>query len=263
MLIANLLKEKKHWPVNSGRCNFKEIGGIYFLPKYITKDITTKVVKKELSKYNKLVKRLQQKDGYESLEIMTVKDIISNRTDAEIVRELNRLQKLSDKKQQELVDYTEGGVKVPRFVREYIAKDVERANKLKERIMKGKSPSKEAGNLFLIESENLKPLTIGTGKTLEEIEKRRRTARTRATKSYIEAKGELYKRGYIDATYAYLGPYAGQIVSRISKLSGNELFVLSLDTLHGADLSINFLYGEEEQEEKAQIINEALDYLGV
>lgn len=233
------------------------------MPKYKAKEITTKIVRKELSKYNRLVKRLQRKEGYGSLETMTVKDIITNRTDAEIARELNRLQKLSDKREQELVEYTEGGVKVPRFVREYIAEDVEHANKLKERIMKGKRPSKEAGNLFLIESENLKPLTIGTGKTLEEIEKRRRTARTRATKSYIEAKGEIYKRNYINAGYAYLGPYAEQIVRRISKLSGNDLFVLSLDTLHGADLSINFLYGEEEQEEKAQIINEALDYLGV
>lgn len=233
------------------------------MPKYKAKEITTKVVRKELSKYNRLVKRLQQKEGYESLETMTVKDIITNRTDAEIARELNRLQKLSDKREQELVEYTGGGLKVPRFVREYIVEDVKRANKLKEKIMKGKSPSKEAGNLFLIESENLKPLTIGTGKTLEEIERRRRTARTRATKSYIKTKGEIYKRSYIDAAYAYLGAYAGQIVSRISKLSGNDLFALSLDTLHGADLSINFLYGEEEQEEKAQIINEALDYMGV
>lgn len=233
------------------------------MSKYKAKEITTKVVRKELNKYNRLVKRLQQKSGYESLETMTVKEIITNRTDAEIARELNRLQKLSDKKQQELVEYTEGGAKVPRFVREYIAEDVERANKLKERIMKGKRPSKEAGNLFLIESENLKPLTIGTGKTLEEIEKRRRTARTRATKSYIKEKGELYKRNYINAAYAYLGPYAEQIVRQISKLSGNELFALSLDTLHGADLSINFLYGEEEQEERAQIINEALEHLGV
>lgn len=233
------------------------------MPKYKAKEITTKVVRKELSKYNRLVKRLQQKEGYESLETMTVKDVITNRTDAEIARELNRLQKLSYKNQQEFVEYTEDGVKVPRFVREYIVEDVERANKLKEKIMKGKRPSKEGGNLFLIESENLKPLTIGTGKTLEEIERRRSTARTRATKSYIKTKGELYKRGYIDAAYAYLGVYAGQIVSRISKLSGNDLFALSLDTLHGADLSINFLYGEEEQEEKAQIINEALDYLGV
>lgn len=233
------------------------------MPRYGAKDITTRLVRKEINKYNRLVKKLQEKEGYESLEIFNVKDIISNRTDVEIAKELNRLQKLGDKRQQELVEYTQGGIKIPRFVRDYIVEDIKTANKLKEKIMKGKRPTKEAGNLFLIESENIKPLTMGTGRTLEEIEMRRRTARTRANKRYIEAKGEMYKRNYIGSAYAWLGVYAEDIVNRISKLSGNDLFALSLDYRYGADLTINFLYGEEEQEEKAQIINEALDTLGV
>ena len=50
-------------------------------------------------------------------------------------KSLNRLQKLSDKREQELIEYTEGGLKVPRFVREYIVEDVKHANKLKEKII--------------------------------------------------------------------------------------------------------------------------------
>lgn len=232
--------------------------------KYTAKNLTTSAVRKEANKYNKLVKRLMSKSqDYLSLETYSVKDILTGRTDAEIAKELNRLQNLAKKDQQELVNYNEEyGVKVPRFVLESIEKDVARANKLKDKLIAGKI-SREAGNIGIIESENLKDITMGTGDGITAIRRRAKTARNRARQKYLEEKGKLYKQNYIRTCRNELGIFASTVISAIENIDGNILFRASLDPHYGDDLTISYVYSPEKAEDKVSTILNALEKVGL
>lgn len=232
--------------------------------KYTTKNLTTRAVRKEVTKYNNLVKRLMSKSqDYLALETYSVKDIMAGRTDAEIAKELNRLQNLAKKDQQELVNYNEEyGVKVPRFVLESIERDVAKANKLKDKLIAGKI-SREAGNISIIESENLKDITMGTGDSITAIRRRAKTARNRARQKYLEEKGKLFKQNYITACRNELGIYSSTVISAIENIDGNILFRASLDPYYGDDLTISYVYSPEKAEDKASTILNALEKVGL
>lgn len=232
---------------------------------YKASDITQKLIVRRLQVYNRRVNKLKKLGGsYELLQNKTVKDIITGRTDAEIARELNQLEKLGQKKQQAFVKYSRGSdVKVPLYFRNEIERELRRANRLSEKQRQGMTPSKEAGNLSTIESENLRAITKGSGASLKEISIRAKTIRNRAKQSYYDAGYERYKENYIKAVRQEMGMYADDLIRKLEKISGRNLYLAIFDVEYGSDLQISYMYGEQAVSEKFDIIDNALGKLGL
>lgn len=232
---------------------------------YKASDITQKLIVRRLQVYNRRVNKLKKLGGsYELLQNKTVKDIITGRSDAEIARELNQLEKLGQKKQQSLVKYSRGSnVKVPLYFRNEIERELRRANKLSEKAREGMQPSKEAGNLSSLESENLRAITKGSGASIKAISIRAKSIRNRANQSYYEEGYERYKNNYLNAVRMEMGIYADELIRMIDKISGRNLYLATFDVEYGSDLQINYMYGDQAVSEKYDTITNALDKLGL
>ena len=233
--------------------------------KYKASDITQRLVVERLRVYNRRVNQLKKKGGsYELLENKTVKDIVSGKTDGEIARELNQLEKLGQKEQQKLVKYSkESETEVPKFVREQIERELRKANKLSQKMREKLKPSKEAGTLTSLESENLKPLTKGSGASIKAIKIRRESIRNRGKESYYNEALVRYKENYIKAVKNELGIYADKVIEKVNKISPDKLFSAINDVEYGADMAITYVYGKQAAKEKADTILNAIDKLGL
>lgn len=232
---------------------------------YKASDITQKLIVRRLQVYNRRVNKLKKLGGsYELLQNKTVKDIITGRTDAEIARELNQLEKLGQKKQQTLVKYSrESNVKVPLYFRNEIERELRRANKLSEKARAEMHPSKEAGNLSSLESENLRAITKGSGASLKAIEKRAESIRNRSKESYYTKLLNQYKENYKEAVRKELGIYADSLNAIVDKIDAKQLFLAIFDEMYGSDMEINYVYGEQAQEERYNTIVNAIEKLGL
>lgn len=232
---------------------------------YKASDITQKLIVRRLQVYNRRVNKLKKLGGsYELLQNKTVKDIITGRTDAEIARELNQLEKLGQKKQQTLVKYSrESTVKVPLYFRNEIERDLRRANKLSEKVRAEMHPSKEAGNLSTLESENLRAISKGSGASLKAIEKRAKSIRNRSKESYYTDLLNQYKENYKEAVRKELGIYADSLNAMIDKIDSKQLYLAIFDEMYGSDMEIIYVYGEQAQEERYNTIVNAIEKLGL
>lgn len=233
--------------------------------KYKASDITQRLVVERLRVYNRRVNQLKKKGGaYELLENKTVKDIVSGKTDGEIARELNQLEKLGQKEQQKLVKYSKKSeTEVPKFVREQIERELKKANKLSQKMREKLKPSKDAGTLSTLESENLKPLTKGSGASLKAIKARRESIRNRGKESYYSDAIKRYKANYIKALREELGAYADKVIRKIEQIDPYRLYDAMSDPEYGGDLQISYIYGAQAAAEKAETILNAIDKLGL
>lgn len=222
---------------------------------YKAKDITTRLVRKELNKYNREINKLKKLGkGYEVLEPIELKDIIGG-SNVKIARQLNRLSKIYQEDERKLVPYKKGSsVKVPKFFRDNLEEQIKEANKMLEKRIKESPTLKEQG---------YKPLTLGGGQSIKEIKSRAETIKNRSNERWYSEADERFKENYIKSLRDNLGPYAEPIIKRISGLSGREIYEMSLDMYEGPTIMIEYNYGPDFPQEKFEVINEALDYFGV
>ena len=185
------------------------------------------------------------------------------RTDAEIARELNRLQELAKPEKQKMVNYKAGSsLEVPLFVREQVERAITKANK---QTMKRFEilEAQRRGSFYTIEQESLRPITKGTGRTLMEVKKRLESAQNRARSGYLTFLDEKYKRNYIKAIQNNFGAAGDMVVDRISKINGAAFYFASQDPFYGSYLEIEYSYGEEAINTMINKIENALTVLNL
>lgn len=225
------------------------------------KDITTRLVREEVRKYNRMVNKFRKKGGvYELLEPIEIKEVISGRTNAEIARELNFLNKIKDPKSMNLVKYSkDSNIKVPRFVRETIERNIKRANELiKNEEIKEQAESRYDKNSKI----KMEPLSKGSGSNLKSIKSRARTAKNRANVNWYRESDENFKRNWISMVQQTLGPYGTEIINKVNKIPANKFYKMTTDYWYGGALELGYLYGPDEAREKAENIFDALDHFG-
>lgn len=232
--------------------------------KYKASDISTQLVRQRLAVYNRRVNKLRKLGGsFELLQNKTVKDIITGKTDVQIALELNFLEKLGNKESQKLVQYNKtSNEKVPKYFKEYIKRELRRANRNTAKQMKLISPSKEAGTLSTIVTENLAPLNLGKGGSIKEIQLRLKSIERRAKPDYYTKGNERYKKNYIKALRNELGIYAQDLIERVSKIPAEKLVGYLSDKEYGSDLENKFAYSELEAHYRAEVISNALTHFG-
>lgn len=232
--------------------------------KYKASDVTYQLINQRLAVYNRRVNKLRKLGGpFEVLQNKTRGDIVNGRSDYQIAMELNFLEKLGDKENLKLVQYNKtGNVKVPKFFKEYINRKLRIANRNTARQRKLISPSKEAGTLSTIVTENLKPLDLGKGGSIKEIQSRMKSIERRSNPSYYPEGNKLYKKNYIKALRKELGIYAQPLIDRVSKIPEGKLVGFLSDKEYGSDLEINYMYSELEAQNRAELISNALSHFG-
>lgn len=232
--------------------------------KYKASDISMKLVRQRIAVYNRRVIKLRKLGGpFEVLQNKTVKDVIKGRSDYQIANELNFLEKLGDKENLKLVQYNKtSNEKVPKFFKEYINRKLRIANRNTARQRKLISPSKEAGTLSSIVTENLKPLDLGKGGSTKEILSRLKSIERRANPSYYPEGNKRYKKNYINALRKELGIYAPALIERVSKIPAEQLVGFLSDKEYGSDLEIKYMYSELEAQNRAEVISNALSHFG-
>ena len=232
--------------------------------KYKASDVTYRLINQRLAVYNRRVNKLRKLGGpFEVLQNKTRGDIVKGRSDYQIAMELNFLEKLGDKENLKLVQYNKtSNEKVPKFFKDYINRKLRIANRNTARQRKLISPSKEAGTLSAIVTENLKPLDLGKGGSIKEIQSRMKSIERRANPSYYPEGNKRYKKNYIKALRAELGIYAPALIDRVSKIPAEQLVGMLSDKEYGSDLEINYMYSELEAKNRAEVISNALSHFG-
>ena len=232
--------------------------------KYTASDATYRLIHQRVAVYNRRVNKLRKLGGpFEVLQNKTVGDVVKGRTDGQIARELNFLEKLGNKENLKLVQYNKtSNEKVPKFFKEYINRKLRMANRNTAKQRKLISPSKEAGTLSTIVTENLKPLDLGKGGSMEEILSRLKSIERRANPSYYTEGNKRYKKKYIKALRNELGIYAKPLIDRVSKIPAGQLVGFLSDKEYGSDLEINYMYSELEAQNRAEVISNALSHFG-
>lgn len=232
--------------------------------KYKASDISMKLVHQRIAVYNRRVNKLRKLGGaYEVLQNKTVGDVVKGRSEYQIAIELNSLEKLVNKENLKLVKYNKtSNVEVPKFYKDYINRKLRIANRNTARQRKLISPSKEAGTLSTIVTENLKPLDLGKGDSIKEIQSRMKSIERRANPSYYPVGNERYKKHYIKALRKELGIYAQPLIDRVSKIPPGQLVGFLSDKEYGSDLEINYMYSELEAQHRAEVISNALSHFG-
>lgn len=232
--------------------------------KYTASDITYRLIHQRVAVYNRRVNKLRKLGGsFELLQNKTVGDVVKGRTEGQIAKELNFLEKLGNKENQKLVQYNKtSNEKVPKFFKEYVKRELRRANRNIAKQLKLISPSKEAGTLSTIVTENLKPLNLGKGGSIKEIQSRLKSIERRANPNYYTEGNERYKRNYIKALRNELGIYAQDLIDRVSKIPAEKLVGYLSDKEYGSDLENKFAYSELEAQYRAEVISNALSHFG-
>lgn len=232
--------------------------------KYKASDISTQLVRQRLAVYNRRVNKLRNLGGsFELLQNKTVKEIITGKTNAQIATELNFLERIGNKENQKLVQYNKtSSEKVPKFFKEYIKRELRRANRNTAKQLKLISPSKEAGTLSTIVTENLAPLNLGKGGSIKEIQSRLKSIERRANPKYYSEGNDRYKKNYIKALRNELGIYAQDLIDRVSKIPAEKLVGFLSDKEYGSDLENKFVYSELEAQYRAEVISNALSHFG-
>lgn len=214
--------------------------------KYTAGNLRTRDIDKEIRAYNRRLLQLQSKnEAFKILDTLTRTEVMRGRTDAEIARELNRLQELAKPEKQKMVKYTAGSsLEVPLFVREQVERAITKANKQTTKRFEILEAQRR-GSFYTIEQESLRPITKGTGRTLMEVKKRLETAQNRGRSGYLTFLDEKYKRNYIKAIQNNFGAAGDKLVDRISKINGIDFYFASQDPFYGSYLEIEYSYGEE------------------
>ena len=232
--------------------------------KYKASDITMKLVSQRIGVYNRRVNKLRKLGGsFELLQNKTVKDVIKGKNNGQIATELNFLEKLGNKENQKLVKYNKtSSEKVPKFFKEHVKRELRRANRNIAKQLDLISPSKEAGTLSTIVTENLKPLNLGKGGSIKEIQSRLKSIERRANPNYYSEGNKRYKENYIKALRNELGIYAQDLIDRVSKIPPEKLVGYLSDKEYGSDLENKFVYSELEMQYRAEVISNALSHFG-
>lgn len=232
--------------------------------KYKASDVTYRLIHQRVAVYNRRVSKLRKLGGpFEVLQNKTVGDVVKGRSDYQIAIELNFLEKLGNKENLKLVQYNKtSNEKVPKFFKEYINRKLRIANRNTARQRKLISPSKEAGTLSTIVTENLKPLDLGKGGSIEEILSRLKSIERRANPSYYPEGNKLYKKNYIKALGKELGIYAQALIDRVSKIPAEQFVGMLSDKEYGSDLENSYVYSELEAKYRAEVISNALSHFG-
>lgn len=232
--------------------------------KYKASDISTRLVRQRVAVYNSRVNKLRKLGGsFDLLQNKTVKDVIKGRTEGQIAKELNFLEKLGNKENLKLVQYNKtSNEKVPKFFKDYINRKLRMANRNTAKQLKLISPSKEAGTLSTIVTENLAPLDLGKGGSVKEIQSRLKSIERRANPNYYSEGNKRYKENYIKALRNELGIYAQDLIDRVSKIPPEKLIGFLSDKEYGSDLENKFVYSELEAQYRAEVISNALSHFG-
>lgn len=229
-----------------------------FIMAIKSNEITTRFVQKEINKYNRKVKELQKRGApYDLLETITRKEVIQGRSNTEIANHLKFLRKLGKPDSIKLVPYSKEGVKVPKFFREQVERNVNEANKLlKRESVITKSKSTYGGSIGQPHE-----LNKGSGHDLKSIKYRAKTAKNRSSIAWYNESDKRFKENWVLATRRELGPYAIRIIDIVEKIPANKFYQMTLDEYYGPELEHEYIYGPDEAREKANKIIEALEQL--
>lgn len=224
-------------------------------------DITTEFVKEKVNEFNKRVERLTG-EGLEFLQPVDA-DNLFKLSEVQIARELNFMEKLADKKYQKLVPYSpESPVKVPRFVKIQAERNIEKITGAIDKIKGDVEVNVTVGGMQMLRNESLVPPTLGPGKNKESVQRRLKTLQNLAQPNYYKESLERYKQNYLGIIDEYLGPYAGELRTRLSRIPPEEIFRISLHPLYGHDMSIEYIYGFDSALNKYNEITAILDIIG-
>lgn len=112
-----------------------------------------------------------------------------------------------------------------------------------------------------VAANNLAPLSFGTAQNSEDVLARINALKLRASDTYFIEKGKRFRDNFIKSLEHNYPPEYVEKIKKSLPVDGNQLFLWSLDSEYGDDISIEYQYTEEDAKEKAEKIIHALEVL--
>lgn len=205
--------------------------------------------------------RLHPETAQHLPEKRSVQEIARNAVDAKDLRKtINELKK--GRKPGQLTVVSKGGVLASKWELERQKKLVRTINKARAEQRKRIQKPEETGKVRLAEGEVLTPKSEDFSKMKNlKWDKYIKTLENQARPDYFKKSDQTYKMNYVRAAFNELGDKYGSIIYEAIKDINPTTFV---DWLYNdANLDIDFFYGAEKVNQKAETIFEALQSHGV
>lgn len=220
---------------------------------------------KRIKEYNRKLKKAQKTNpAYAALKPMTTGLLYGKafeRTNRQIVAQLNRMAKMFTKENQRLVLPVKGAeIKVPRGVKielEALAKEGNARSKKRY----DEFPDVPGDVFTSLEKQNFAPITLGTAKNEKEFFKRAKTIYNRTDENFYMKGFFNFKTNYISSLRAFLPPsLAIDIISRLP--DGKTLYYYQQNNEYGDYFNIEYVYDRDiKAQEKYDNISKALSAL--
>ena len=220
---------------------------------YRAADITTKTVDRAIRSYNARVTALSKRNkAFSTLPKITRGQVVSGRTEGQIARELNFLNKLASREQQKIV--TVNGTKMPAFARSMWNRYEKQASKIADSYLQNRRRT-DTFTVYDERPQDIKPPEIKTAKGTRDLKFGLRTLIRRSSPTYFEDRTKMLRKNWERGLLNSVGEEnAREIIDKFKSLSDEQFLDIFQSDEYGPYMENAFYYLPEERDTRAQQI---------
>lgn len=212
------------------------------------------------SKRTRLIKKVPELADFlpQKLSVIEIKEAISTRS--EFNKQLKSIKRFLRPGAEKTV-YTKGGIKTTKYEVNELRIKVATINRQRAKKLKEMAPSTEKGTMGSIRENNLRPKKFNLESMNEKAWKAfKETVEKQSKPSYWADKNKLYKKNYLEALKTEMSehPKYHKLVDIVKKIPDD---VLADEYYNNPLVQIDFVYGEEELNDRVEILIENLTAL--